>query len=425
MTGQADVKWIWMAVALVVVAVPVLTVLFNREIRNLQHRLTDLTPPRPEPPAVDDDRLLDVLRTLSAMRPAEPEFTEIYYLAPAARVAAEVVERYAVNLDLAWIPEPRLADPHGRLLLRRTVHPRWPALDGSPVSEFRISDLLPEDALLMARPVTGPDAWERIVLGRSTHAVGTPVPLHTPTDGDRRDLRALLGRPMPEAAPERRTRPLLDLDVTVRVTATDTHVERARIGWAASDVLTVAVRPVLDPALAGLARTAGRPETPVPPGGHERSSRRSHWYREAELTRAVFADLERRDALDDTDDITVTRFVGRFNGVLPERVPENWRPEPLDVRAGGAFGRFLGGLVVVTADGETNLLTRSRSGAALLRDPETARALAEATGRDHDVVTLQGLIRAIADDLPTDWKDGRDLDLDPVGPVTAVKIDAP
>ncbi|GIJ55419.1 hypothetical protein [Virgisporangium aurantiacum] len=424
MTGQADVKWIWMAVALVVVAVPVLTVLFNREIRILQQRLSRLADEPPKTPVQPDDRLLDVLRALSAMRPAEPEFTEVYRLAPPVPAGPEATERYAVNIDLVWIPDPRLADPHGRLLLRRTVHPRWPALDGAPVSGFWISDPLSEDALLTARPSTADGAWERIVLGRPVPAVHTPVPLHPPTDGDRRELRALLGRPAPEASPERKTRPLLDLDATVRVAATGTYVERVRLGWAASDVFTLAVRPVLDPALAALARIAGHPEAPVPAGGHERSSRRSHWYREAELTRAVFADLERRDALEEPAEVTVTRYIGRFNGVLPERVPENWQPDFLEVRAVGAFGRFLGGLVVVRSAGETNLLTRARGGAALLRDPETARALAEATGGDHDVVTLQGLLRAIADDLPTDWKDGRDLDLDPVGPVTAVKIDA-
>jgi hypothetical protein len=223
MTGQADVKWIWMAVALVVVAVPVLTLLFNREIRTLQQRLSRLEDKPPKAPVHHDDRLLDVLRALSAMRPAEPEFTEVYRLAPPEPAA----ERYAVNIDLVWIPDPRLADPHGRLLLRRTVHPRWPALDGAPVSGFWISDPLPEDALLMARPSTADGDWERIVLGRPVPAVRTPVPLHPATDGDRRDLRALLGRPAPEASPERKTRPLLDLDATVRVTGTGTHVERA------------------------------------------------------------------------------------------------------------------------------------------------------------------------------------------------------
>jgi hypothetical protein len=95
MTGQADVRWIWMAVALVVVAVPVLTVLFNREIRALQQRVAELerrveaggAPPVAEAvpqvaAAVPHDRteLLDVLRTLSALRPAEPEFVEEYYV---------------------------------------------------------------------------------------------------------------------------------------------------------------------------------------------------------------------------------------------------------------------------------------------------------------------------------------------------------
>lgn len=71
-----------MAVALVVVAVPVLTVLFNREIRALQKRIQDLEGRRPEPaPAPDEGTaLLDVLRTLSALRPAEPEFVEEYYV---------------------------------------------------------------------------------------------------------------------------------------------------------------------------------------------------------------------------------------------------------------------------------------------------------------------------------------------------------
>jgi hypothetical protein len=86
MTGQADVRWIWMAVALVVVAVPVLTVLFNREVRALQQRVADLerhldaAPPAAEPAPRDRDELLDLLRTLSALRPAEPEFVEEYYV---------------------------------------------------------------------------------------------------------------------------------------------------------------------------------------------------------------------------------------------------------------------------------------------------------------------------------------------------------
>src|SRR6185312_8570640 len=42
MTGQADVRWIWMAVALVVVAVPLLTVLVSRELRVLQERVVEL-----------------------------------------------------------------------------------------------------------------------------------------------------------------------------------------------------------------------------------------------------------------------------------------------------------------------------------------------------------------------------------------------
>jgi hypothetical protein len=80
--------------------------------------------------------------------------------------------------------------------------------------------------------------------------------------------------------------------------------------------------------------------------------------------------------------------------------------------------------VVTAADG-THLMTRAPSGAALLHDAGTARALAATLApspADHDVVTLQGLLRAIADDLPTDWKDGRDLDLDPAGPVVAVHV---
>jgi hypothetical protein len=106
MTGRADVRWIWMAVALVVVAVPVLTVLFGREVRALQQRVSDLEgrieaiagraeraaaaidQRAVELRAVGDrlaaeqrEQLLDVLRTLSAMRPADPEFTEEYYVA--------------------------------------------------------------------------------------------------------------------------------------------------------------------------------------------------------------------------------------------------------------------------------------------------------------------------------------------------------
>ncbi|GAA0922131.1 hypothetical protein GCM10009557_91610 [Virgisporangium ochraceum] len=85
-----------MAVALVVVAVPVLTVLFNREIRALQQRVAQLerrpdppaARPRPDAPAAQPEtpaaqprpELLDVLRTLSALRPAEPEFVEEYYV---------------------------------------------------------------------------------------------------------------------------------------------------------------------------------------------------------------------------------------------------------------------------------------------------------------------------------------------------------
>lgn len=416
-----------MAVALVVVAVPVLTVLFGRELRALHNRL-DRVDVRPAPvaaaPVADDPRLLEVMRTLSAMRPVEPEFAEEYHLAGAG--SAEAVERHAVNADLVWIPDPRLPDRHGRLLLRRTVHPRWPGLDGAPLTEFWISAPISEDVLLTARASGDGGDWSRVALGLPTPAVRTPVTLHAPTDGDRRDLRALLSRPAAaDQAPEHRTRPLLDLDATVRDGG---QLERARIGWASSDVLTIALRPALDPPLAALSRVAGHPGTPVPAGGHERSSRRSQWYREAELSRAVFADLERRDALGEPDGVTVTRYVGRFNGVLPERVPENWQPDPLDVRATGAFGRFLRGLVVIRSESETSLLTRARDGASLLRDPDRAGALARALGgaggRDHDVVTLQGLLAAIADDLPTDWKDGRDLDLDPTGPVVAVKIDA-
>lgn len=80
MTGQADVRWIWMAVALVVIAVPVLTLLFTREIRGLQQRVADLEQPRNDRRDTSEERLLDLLRTLSAMRPAEPEFTEEYYV---------------------------------------------------------------------------------------------------------------------------------------------------------------------------------------------------------------------------------------------------------------------------------------------------------------------------------------------------------
>lgn len=81
-----------MAVALVVVAVPVLTVLFNREVRALQQRVADLerrleaafqapAPVAPvAPAAAPGPELLDLLRTLSALRPTEPEFVEEYYV---------------------------------------------------------------------------------------------------------------------------------------------------------------------------------------------------------------------------------------------------------------------------------------------------------------------------------------------------------
>jgi hypothetical protein len=340
--------------------------------------------------------------------------------------------RYAVNVDLVWIPEPRLSDRYGRLLLRRTVHPRWPGLDGMPVTGFWISDAISEDVLLRAEPTTD-RAWGRIVLGQPVTAVASPVPLHLPTDGDRRDLRALLGRPTPaDQPPERTTRPLLEIDVTVRVTPTDATVERARVGRAAADVLTHRLRPVFDRPLGTLTKSAGHPRTPVPAGGHERSSRRSHWYREAELTRAVFADLELRDAVGEPDDVTVARFAADGPGDLgevfqPDRVPDGWTfdPDPLDVRAAGAFGRFLRGLVVIVTATETHLMTRAPSGAALLREAGTARALASTLARpggDPDVVTLQGALRAIGEELPTDWKDGRGLDLDPAGPVTVVRV---
>lgn len=319
--------------------------------------------------------------------------------------------RYAVNVDLVWIPDPRLPDGHGRLLLRRTVHPRWPGVEAGPVTGFWISARVPEDALLLARPRQPDTEWGRIILGQPVISVAQPVPLLPPTDGDRRDLRALLGRPTPAGQPpERATRPLLDLDATVRVTPRGPVTERVRVGRAAADVLTVGLRPVLEGSLATLRRCTGHPGTPAPAGGHERSARRSHWYREAELTRAVFADLELRDAAGEPDDVTVARFRGDAR-----------TPGPVPVRAAGAFGRFLATLVV---DGK-RLMTRAPGGAALLRDPEIASALAAALApepADHDVVTLQGLLRAIADDLPTDWKDGRDLDLDPSGPMVAVEV---
>src|SRR6185312_3390632 len=151
------------------------------------------------------------------------------------------------------------------------------------------------------------------------------------------------------------------------------------------------LRPVIERTSATLRRTTGHPGTPAPAGGHERSARRSHWYREAELTRAVFADLELRDATGEPDDVTVARFRGAAK-----------IPDPLPVRAAGAFGRFLRTLMVIADADGTHLMTRTPSGAELLHDPETARA--------------------VADDLPTDWKDGRDLDLDPVGTVVAVHI---
>lgn len=116
-----------MAVALVVVAVPLLTVLVSREVRALQQRIVELEErlaglgARAGPVALgasagpvdtgagrdrsaeierrvearttravvdlekrlvaqQREQLLDVLRTLSAMRPAEPEFTDEYYL---------------------------------------------------------------------------------------------------------------------------------------------------------------------------------------------------------------------------------------------------------------------------------------------------------------------------------------------------------
>jgi hypothetical protein len=83
MTGQADVRWIWMAVALVVVAVPVFTVLFNREIRALQNRIKELekaNAAHERDHSQEREQQLDLLRTLSALRPAEPEFTEEYYV---------------------------------------------------------------------------------------------------------------------------------------------------------------------------------------------------------------------------------------------------------------------------------------------------------------------------------------------------------
>lgn len=340
--------------------------------------------------------------------------------------------RYAVNVDLVWIPDPRLADRHGRLLLRRTVHPRWPGLEGVPLTGFWISDPIPEDALLTAEP-TNTDDWTRVVLGRPVKAVAAPVPLRQPTDGDRRDLRTLLGRPTPaDQPPERTTRPLLELDLTVKVAGDDLKLERARVGRADADVLSYPLRPVIERPLRTLAKAPGHPGTPVPAGGHERSSRRSHWYREAELTRAVFADLELRDALGEPDDVTIARFAGNGPGELdlkamPDHVPAGWTftPVPLEVRMAGAFGRFLNGLVVVvTADG-IHLMTRAPSGAALLNDPGTAHALAAALAPPHgdpDVVTLQGQLRTIADDLPLDWKDGRGLDLDPAGPATVVSV---
>jgi hypothetical protein len=322
--------------------------------------------------------------------------------------------RYAVNADLVWIPDPVRSDRYGRLLLRRTVHPRWPGVEAGPVTGFWISAPIPEDALLLAGGAQ-PEIWNRIVLGQPVIAVAAPVPLLPPTDGDRRDLRALLGRPTPaDQPPQRTTRPLLDLDATVRVTPHGPAAERVRVGRAASDVLTIGLRPALGGPLAPLRRLAGHPGAPAPAGGHERSSRRSHWYREAELTRAVFADLELRDALGGTDDATVTRH--RETG-----------PDPVAVRTTGAFGRFLRGLVVVVAAGRTRLVTRAPSGAGLLRDPRIARDLAAALAprpADHDVVTLQGLLRTITDDLPTDWKDGRDLALDPVGPEVSVEVDS-
>jgi hypothetical protein len=335
-----------------------------------------------------------------------------------------------------------------------------------PLTGFWISDPMPEDSLLQAEP-TANDTWERIVLGRPVPAVATPVPLRQPTDRDRRDLRALLGRPTPADhpsssppsatnqpfpsppsatnqrlqppsatnqpfQPERTTRPLLEIDLTVKVTTDGLKLERARVGRAAADVLSHPLRPVIEQPLRTLAKAPGHPGTPVPAGGHERSSRRSHWYREAELTRAVFADLELRDALGEPDEVTIARFVGDGPGELdlkamPDHVPAGWtfQPIPLEVRAAGAFGRFLRGLVVVVTADEIHLMTRAPSGAALLNETDTAHVLASALAPPHgdpDVVTLQGQLRAIAEDLPTDWKDGRDLDLDPAGPATVVSV---
>lgn len=320
--------------------------------------------------------------------------------------------RYAVNLDLVWIPDPRRPHGHGRLLLRRTVHPRRPGVEADPVTGFWISAPVPEDVLLLAGEPAGPDTWSRVILGQPVTAVAAPVPLRPPADGDRRDLRALLGRAAPpDQPPARTTRPLLDLDATVRV-GNGPRLERVRVARASADVLTLGLRPVLARPLADLRKLAGHPGTPAPAGGHERSARRSHWYREAELTRAVFADLERREAVGEPDDVRVERF-------------RNDTPDHLTVRAAGPFGRFLRGLRVVTAADGIHLMTAAPSGAALLHDPATARALAAALApepADHDVVTLQGLLGAIADDLPTDWKDGRDLHLDPVGALVSVHI---
>jgi hypothetical protein len=461
MTGQADVRWIWMAVALVVVAVPLLTVLVSREVRALHERVIEVeqrvvslrnaeavradAEARAARTADDLDKrtaeagarlaaglaaqqreqLLDVLRTLNAMRPAEPEFTEEYHLDDRAAATDESTVRYAVNVDLVWIPDPRLSDGYGRLLLRRTVHPRWPGAEAGPVTGFWISAVLPEDALLLVPPRQEADRWDRIVLGQPVTSVAHPVTLLPPTDGDLRDLRALLARPTPaDQPPERTTRPLLDLDATVRVTPAGPAIERARVGHAAADVLTIGLRPVLHGSLAAMRRCAAHPGTPAPAGGHERSARRSHWYREAELTRAVIAGLEQREATGEPDDVTVARF--RSTHPDGPRTGQA-EPDPIPVRAAGAFGRFLRGLTVMSAVDGTHLMTRAPSGTPLLHDAGTARALAAALApapADHDVVTLQGLLRAIADDLPTDWKDGRDLELDPTGPASAVRVDA-
>jgi hypothetical protein len=156
--------------------------------------------------------------------------------------------RFGVRIDLVWLPLPEVGPDTGRLLLRRTVEPSRSAAgravlaDARPCTDFWISELIDEDELTDAPPVTRATVWPALLRGDEVDVVESPVPMYPLRRGE-------LGETFP-------ARPLFDAGLAVRVAEGVPWLAAARVGLVAGDPLTHHVRAAFYRHLGPLRRTA-------------------------------------------------------------------------------------------------------------------------------------------------------------------------